>query len=162
MNNNFKVIKEGNGERILARNFEEIIETAEVIIFNENHIEIPGIVIFSKENKGFFFQLLNPGVEIFSVNEEDYEKMINLLTIEEDHIVSFETKTLPTSTARLNLSRIKDNLLLVRESDSLLVLNKILLTTNEFEFHGSGMFSGRENVFLVSEEDFSKIREYIL
>ena len=162
MNSKFEIVKEEKGEKVLVRTFEEIVETAEVIYYNETHIEIPGVVIFSKENKGFVFQLMNPGTEILSVNEEDYNRMIDFLGVEEKYIVSFDTKTAPISKVRLNLKKIKENLILVRDSETLLVLNKMLLTTNEFEYQGSGMFSGRQNVFLVSKEVFETVREYIL
>ena len=161
MTEDFEIIKSEKGETTRLRKFEEVVESAEVIYYTENHIEIPGIIIFSKEKKGFLFQVMNPGMEIFSINEEDYNKMIELLLVREKDVISFKTKTTPVATVRLNLKKIKENLILIRESKNILVLNKTLLTTNEFEFQGSGMFTGKENVFLVSKEVFDNIKDYL-
>lgn len=163
MINKFEIVKEHGekGEKVFIKTFEEMVEVAELIYYNENHIEIPGIIIFSKEHKGFVFQLMNPGTEILSVTPEDYQQMIDFIKVKDKNILSFNTKTVPISKVRLNLKKIRENLMLVRDSESLLVLNKLLLTTNEFEYQGSGMFSGRENVLFVSKEILNTVRNYI-
>jgi len=153
----FLEIKKDEKEEILVRNFEEVLKVADIVYFNENHIEIPGVVIFSKENKGIVFQLMNPGVDILQVEEEDFNNMTTLLGVEDEGVIYFDTKTVPASRVRINLQKIVDNLIMVKKTKDTIFLNNILFTTNEMEFQGSGMFSGRKNVFWVSEDIFSKL-----
>jgi len=158
----FDLLNEVKGSSVLVNKFEDIVKNADIIYFNENHIEIPGIVVFALEKKGFAFQVMNPGLDIFIVSKEDFDRMISLLKVEEQGVVFFETKSNPISTVRVNVLKIKSKLILARVSEDTLILNKDLFTTNEFEYQGSGMFSGRKNVFFISKEMFKTIKDIII
>jgi len=159
---NFETVKDEKGEKILLKNFEEAVKVSDIVYFGKDYIEIPGIVVFAKEKKGLIFQLINPGIDILYVSQEEFDSMVSYLDISEEGVVFFSTKTTPVAQVRVSLENIKNRLILMKETKDTLLLNQILFTTNEFEFQGSGMFSGRKNVFFVSKEILKSIKDYLL
>ncbi len=161
MNNNFEKSFSGKTGDIYLPSFEEILNKAKVIIFSKNRIEIPGIIIFAREGKCLINQLFNPGVEILSVANLDFDKMLQSLEIEEENLMFFKLSLKQGGVVRINLNKIKEGMILVRKTEDILVINNILFTSNEAEFHGTGMFTLKELSFLLSKEDIKRIYNYI-
>ena len=161
MKSNLALSFSGKTGQIYLSDFEEILNNSEVIIFSETRIEIPGIVIFSKAKHCLLSQIFNPGMEILSVEPSDFEKMIESLKIKEEKLVFFDLGLKQGGTVRVNLAKIKENLVLIRKDKNLLILNNILFTSNEIEFHGTGMFTFKELSFLVEPSVLEHIENYM-
>lgn len=159
----FEKIKEDKSYTIYFETFEKALGKTDIVVYNKDFIEFPGMVIFTRGEKGLMYQLINPGVDLFSVENEDFENMLVVLeNSKEETTVEFDSKTSPVSTVRVNLEKVKDSLVLYKESEKTVICNRILFTVDEFEFQGSAMFSGRKNVFWVSEEILNKIKSTMM
>ena len=156
-----ETVKRTDTETIKIKNFEDILEKKTYIYFSGNRIEIPGILIFAKEHKGFLSQLLNPGVDIIYTKEEDFKDMIALVEKEDKNVMFLERKTLPTTKVRIQLDKLKEETILFKKEPNMLLVDNVIFTTSELEFHGTGMFTSRE-VFKVSEEEFKVIEDLFL
>ena len=55
----------------------------------------------------------------------------------------------------------KDKQVFFKEYENSFATNETLFTTNFSEFQGVSMFTSRRHTFLVTEEDFVKIKEYL-
>lgn len=162
---NFEEFKdEKQGVKNYIMKFEEALKKVSIINFNETSIEFPNMIVFSKEEKTLLYSMLNPGVEVFKVSEEDFKEMLNTVKVkleENINIKYIDRKVSPKTTARVNLDLLKEKAVYLREYNDTFICNEILFTTSETEFHGTGMFTGRNHVFLVSTEDFVEIKNYI-
>lgn len=157
---NFEKIKEEKNSTVYFETFEKSLMKTDVIIYNKDFIEFPGMLIFTRGEKGIMYQMINPGVDLFSVEAEDFDNMLTALSNSmSTSVIEFDSKTSPISTVRVNLDRVRDTLVLYKESSDTVICNKTLFTTNEFEFQGSAMFSGRKNVFWISQELLEKIKD---
>lgn len=166
--NNFEVIKDDKKNITnYVLNFEEAIDKMPLVIYNNKFVEIPNIVLFSKEDQGFLsdisFMIQNPGLETLKVEGNEIEDMIKVIELKKHDVLIIESKKLsPERKIRFNLSKIKENVVYMRDYGKTFIFNDILVTCSEIEFHGSGMFSGRMNVFFVTEEELTYIKEYLL
>jgi hypothetical protein len=144
---------------LLISPFEEVIKTAMVISYNNDFIEIPGTVIFTKGNAGFLNKVLNPGVEIISIDEELFFEMKNAIIAHETNkeIISIESKTKPTKKTLINIDILKKQAVFARIIDDSITVNDIVFTNSETEFHGDGMFTSRK-VYFLNFEDLAKVR----
>lgn len=154
----YDIIDVKNGRNHIL-NFEEAIKKVDVINFNHENIEFPGMIIFSRE-KNLIQSILNPSTEILKVEEEEFKNMLNLVIEKNKDLVFFDKKVLPKTTSRINLKLLKEKNVFIKEYDKTLIVDKVLFTTDDTEFQGIGLFTGREQVFLVSEKELEEIREY--
>ena len=119
------------------------------------------MVIFSTEDKGMIYSLLNPGVDILKTSEEDLKNMLSGLSVKELDVIFLDTYTKPAASVRLNLRLLKEQTVYLKEYENTFIANNILFTTSKIEFEGSGLFTSKNEVFLVSEEDFVRIKNYL-
>lgn len=165
---NFDIIKdEKKGVVNYVLNFEEAITKLPVVIFNSKFVEFPNMVLFTKEDQGFLsdisLMLQNPGLETLKVEPNEIEDMIKVIEKEEKNVVILNSRKLsPERKIRLNLEKLKNDLVYARDYGNTLIFNDILITSSELEFHGSGMFSGRLNVFYVLETELELIKNFLL
>lgn len=156
----YDIIEIKNGRNYIL-NFEEAIKKIDVINFNHENIEFPGMIIFSRE-KNLIQSFLNPSTEILKVEEEEFKNMLNLIIEKDKELMFFDKKVLPKTTSRINLKILKEKNVFMKEYEKTLIVDKVLFTTDETEFQGIGLFTGREHVFLVSEKELEEIRNYFL
>jgi hypothetical protein len=159
--NQFDEIKKTDDSIVYFSKFEKAIEMSPIISFTKSSIEFPGMVVFSIEDKGAISKLLNPGLETFKVSSIDFENMINALKEKTENVFFIDKYIAPKGSVRLNMKLIKERTFYIKEFENSLLLNDILLTTSDAEFHGAGMFTGRTNVLLLNEVLFSDIKAYI-
>ena len=57
---------------------------------------------------------------------------------------------------------LKEKNVFIKEYEKSLIIDKVLFTTDETEFQGIGLFTGREHVFLVSESELTEIKNYLV
>ena len=138
-------------------NFQESLDKMNVIKFSDSYIEFPDIIIFSNKNETIR-QFLNPGIDVLSIDKEDLNSMI--FDIKSNlNFIFIEGSLKPKGTLAFNLEKIKNELVLYKESKYFIIINDMLFTTDSLEFHGS-FFGGKNNLFLVSKEDFIMLKEY--
>ncbi len=157
---NFELFEDGNVKNYIMK-FEDAVKKIPILNFNETSIELPNMVILTKEDKGFFSSLLNPSVDIFKVEDAQFEEMLKVVKKEADDIVFVDRNIKPKTTSRINLERMKDKQVFFKEYENSFATNETLFTTNFSEFQGVSMFTSRRHTFLVTEEDFVKIKEYL-
>lgn len=141
--------------------FEDAVKKSVLIKFNNKSVEFPNMVIFSTEEKGMIYSLLNPGVDILKTSEEDLKNMLSGLSVKELDVIFLDTHTKPSASVRLNLRLLKEQTVYLKEYENTFIANNILFTTSKIEFEGSGLFTSKNEVFLVSEEDFVTIKNYL-
>ncbi len=156
----FELLKEEFGFKTYFKTFEKALELSNVVFFNKDYIEFPEMLVFARENKGKMIQLMNAGIDVFSVDNNDFELMTKFIeNFLATNTLYFKSKKLPDSSVLVNLNNIKDSLILYKVSKDTIICNNILFTTNVLEYQGSGMFSGRKNVFLIEEHILKKIKD---
>lgn len=156
----FDLVLDKNDLKIFFVSFEEALERMSVIKFSDKYIEFPGMIIFSKKGERIS-QILNPGMDILTVEKEDFKLMIEL--IEEktgDDFLIIKNSLKPKGVLVFNLKNIKESLIFYKEDQNFVISNDMLFTTDNFEFHGSA-FSGRKNTYLLSEEELTILKEYL-
>jgi len=154
---NFDKIVEEKDLTLFLSNFQESLNKMNVIKFSDSYIEFPEIIIFSNKNETLR-QFLNPGIDILSVDKDDLNSMILDIKSNENFIF-IEGALKPKGTLAFNLEKIKNELVLYKESKYFVILNNMLFTIDSLEFHGS-FFGGKNNLFLVSKTDLTKIKDY--
>jgi len=138
-------------------NFQESLDKMNVIKFSDSYIEFPDIIIFSNKNETIR-QFLNPGIDVLSIDKEDLNSMI--FDIKSNlNFIFIEGSLKPKGTLAFNLEKIKNELVLYKESKYFIIINDMLFTTDSLEFHGS-FFGGKNNLFLVSKDDLIMLKEY--
>ena len=155
----YDIIEGNKGTKNYILNFEESIKKMPVINYNKDSIEFPGMLIFSKE-KNLIQSMLNPSIEIFKLEEEEFKNMLNIIIEDNEDVLLIDKKVIPKTTARVNLELLKDSNVFLKEYDKTFIVDKYLFTTDETEFKGIGLFTGREEVFLVCEEMLEDIKKY--
>ncbi len=160
-NTGFDILRESEEETIYFANFEKALDLSPIVVFNEKTIEFPGMVIFSTEDGGFLTKVMNPGLEIFKVSENDFVNMLNAIKEQKERIYFIDKHTLPKATVRLNLNIIKERMIYMKELEDSVLVNDVLFTISGSEFHGSGMFTGRDNVFLLNKLTFEEIKVFL-
>jgi len=157
----FDLIQDNNDLKIFFRNFENSLDKAKVIKYSEKYIEFPGMIIFSKKGEKFS-QFLNPGIDILTVDKDDFSLMIDLIKENKSKDFLVVTASLkPKGFFSFNLKRIKEDLLFYKETPSFVIANDMLFTSDTFEFHGSA-FSGRKNSYLLSDDELSLLKSYLV
>lgn len=141
--------------------FELALKKIPILNFNEGSVEFPNMVIFTKEEKGKLYTFLNPGTQILKVEEDEFKSMLEAVKNEEADVITIDRGIKPETFARINLKVMKEKMIFMKEYENSFSCNETLFTTNLAEFHGAGMFTSRRHVFLVSEEEFVKIKEYL-
>lgn len=156
----FDLVLDNNDLKIFFVNFEQALDRMSVIKFSEKYIEFSGMIIFSKKGERIS-QILNPGMDILTVEKEDFKLMIELIEEKQgDDFLIIRNSLKPKGVFVFNLKKIKDGLIFYKEDPSFVVVNDMLFTTDSFEFHGSA-FSGRKNTYLLSDENLSILKEYL-
>jgi hypothetical protein len=148
---------------IYVENFEKILEKSIVIEYNENQIEIPGIIIFTKKStQTLISRLFNPSIEIVSVDDESFEMMINSAKVYEIEGKKFAvtSKTKPIKTIIFNIKNLESQIVFAKKENNIIIVNDFLFTTKEFDFHGESIFTSRK-VFFIDQEYFNLIDNYI-
>ena len=157
-----KKIETTHGSLMVAP-FENVLSKAISFSYNEKYIEIPGVVIFSKEgNKTFVNKILNPGIEMITVEVSFFEEMYNAIDAirAENSVITFKSKTLPEKVTVINLNVLKSSAIFVRVIDNSITVNDIVFTNNEAEFHGDGMFTSKK-VYFVNFEQMATIKQLL-
>jgi hypothetical protein len=153
---NFDIISEDKASVFYLSSFEEMLDKINFVKYSDSFIEIPGIIIFSSKNDTLR-QMLNPSLDILSVSQDDLKSMIE--EIEKKNFFFMDGFLKPKGIWGLNLEKIKNELILYKESETFIIVNNMLFTIDSIEFHGS-FFGGRDNLFLVSSEELKKLKEY--
>lgn len=153
----FDLIKDSEDSKIFFINFEKALDMSPIVIFNETTIEFPGMLIFSTEESGLLTRILNPGLEQFKVSDLDFANMQNALKEKKEQVYFVDKHISPKATVRLNMNIVKANMIFMKKFEQSILVNDILFTTSGSEFHGSGMFTGRDNVFLLDKLIFDEI-----
>lgn len=150
-------------EIITVVGIEDILQRASVIEYNDNMIEVPNVVMIKRKNSTSLLEkILNPGIEILDVEDEDFNKMIEMIISYQSNndVVTFDEKTKPSKYVVLNLEKLKSEKIFTRITEDSIYMNNYVFTNNEFEFHGSGMFTSKRVLFL-SFDDLHKVKEIL-
>lgn len=151
--------------KILITDYESIFSRSPIVSYNEDYIEIPGVVLFArkKEKRSFFDRLLNPGIEIIDIEDTVFNQMLEAIKSQESesHVIVVDSIVKPTKTTLINLEALKDAFVFARVDIDSIAINEYVFTNNEFEFHGDGMFTSRK-VYLLDFENMSKLKSVIL
>jgi hypothetical protein len=144
---------------VLISDFESALSASLIMAFNDDFIEVPGVVIFTKGNITFIDKILNPGVEIISVDHELFAKLHATLMEHKDdvNIIAIPSKTKPSKTILINTDVLKKQAVFARIIDDSITVNDVVFTNNNSEFHGDGMFTNKR-VYFVNFEQLSAIR----
>jgi hypothetical protein len=157
-------IDNGKGVKLILAAYENIFNAAPIISYNQNFIEVPGVVIFSKKKpaKGIVSRLLNPGIEIIPIEEDLFIEMQEAIKVHESEssVISFESKTKPAKTTILNLELLKRSFVFARVDKDSISVNDMVFTNSEAEFHGDGMFTSKK-VYFLNFENLAKIKNAI-
>jgi len=150
-------LKRINHSLFLA-DFNQILETAEIIYFNNSTIEIPGKVIYTIPSNLLLMQSLNPSVVVVSVPLEELEDMLSLVKEKSNGIIFFEDDQLiPKKTIRLNILNIRDRMIILEKTkDTLKIDNDLILTTSAFVYKTEGLIFNKK-IFLLNKEEFKNI-----
>jgi len=152
-----KILIQKSNETLALANFEKVLDTLTAIHYNESTIEVPGIVVFKKEGSGTLLsKLLNAELEVITINQETFDKMIEAIhasTVENKLI--FQSTVKPAKTIVLNLDKLKEQAVFLKETETAIFVNNIIFTNDKLEFHGEGMFTSRRVYFL---SDLNKIK----
>jgi len=149
-----------NGEYLLVAQFDDILNKVPVLGYSDKFIEIPGILLFIKEEKAnILTNILNAGTELIPVDAESFESMIKAIEAHkvENGIFSFTTKIVPTREIIISTKNIIENAVLVRVFGSSIMINDLIFTSNVAEFHGNGMFASRK-VYLLSFDKMTELK----
>ena len=157
---NFDEYKDGKVVSNIMK-FELALSKIPILNFNDTSIEFPNMIIFTKEDKGILYSFLNPGTQILKVDADEFEAMLKNIKENTKDTVFIDRGVKPELTARINLKVMKEKMIFMKEYENSFSTNETLFTTNVAEFHGAGMFTSRRHVFLVSEEEFVKIKNYL-
>ncbi len=144
-----------------VQDFESIFKKAVSVSYNEEFIEIPGVVIFSKlGKKGFINKILNPSVEFIPVEDNLFESMLAAVKVHEAEIdcISFSSKSKPAKQTIISLTQLKEQFIFGRIVEDSITVNDMVFTNNEAEYHGDGMFTSKK-VYFVNFELMAKIKE---
>lgn len=151
--------------KILIADYESIFSRSPIVSYNEDYIEIPGVVLFArkKEKRGFFDRILNPGLEIIDIEDIVFSQMIEAIKSQESesHVIVINSKIKPAKTTLINLNALKSSFVFARIDMDSIVINEYVFTNSEFEFHGDGMFTSRK-VYLLDFENMSKLKSVVL
>lgn len=152
-------IKNEKNNRLFISDFEDIVRECEVISYNENLIEIPGVMLIVPEQKASFSLVaLNPGIDIIKISEEEFLKMHEIIS----HIHEVEDRIVVSSPLMLkrkhviNLEKLVERAVLVKISDDTVLVNNYVFTSNLLEFHGDGMFTSK-HAYNLGIEDMAVI-----
>jgi len=152
------IIELENGENLYISNFEDVLKRTKVINYNKDLIEIPGIIMFINDKSAtLWVKLLNPGIELITIDEETFAEMLEAIEahkIEKDIIV-FKTKTIPAKDVILNIPVILKETIFIRIFQNSIIINDMIFTSSESEFHGDGMFTSRKAYFLTMDQMFN-------
>lgn len=161
--NDFININSSHGE-LFIKNFESCLNELIIVSYNEDYIYIPNIVTFSNSKnmkiKKIFNQIVNLGIEIIDVEDkETFNNMVNAILFysKNKNIISFKSHTLPHVTIFLNIENLLNRCVFYKITDSLIIVNDLYFTTNEAEFHGTGLFINKKT-YLISQEIFNTIK----
>ena len=143
---------------LFISNFDHILENAEIIYFNKSSVEIPGKVIYTIPTNLILKQTLNPSVIVVSVQAEELKDMIEDIQKKQNGILFFQDDQLiPKKEVRLNLLKIRKNIILLeKEEGSVKINNDLIFTTSAFVYKTEGLLFNKK-VFLLDKEDFNKI-----
>ena len=146
------------------KKIDEALKVARVINYNENTIEFPDLFILSKNSKvSLVSKLLNPGVELFEVDDDSFDEIIDLIKKEEDGVMHLEKSVvLPAMSSRINIAKIKKENLYIKDFGNSIVIDDVLFTASEFEFHGTGLFTARKHLYLVTMPKLNSIRRMFI
>lgn len=87
--------------------FEDAVKKSVLIKFNNKSVEFPNMVIFSTEDKGMVYSLLNPGVDILKTSEEDLKNMLSGLSVKELDVIFFRYTYKTISICKIELETFK-------------------------------------------------------
>lgn len=158
---------EKKGSVSYLRKIEESLNT-KIINFGEDFIEFPDLFMITKKSKdniisSHISMLLHPGVEIFEIDEVSFEEMISILKEDNIGVKIIEKEEIkPKTFSRLNLKKIKEDNIYIKDLKDRFVVDEILFTTSEYEYHGTGMFTARKSVYLLNKDEFNGIRDFFL
>jgi hypothetical protein len=155
-------IKEGLETKNLV-DIESIFNKVLILDYNDDFIEVPGIVlIYKKSSASFFGRILNPGVEIIQLEDAEFDSAIEKITIlsQNSNIISCDQRTKPTRYSMINLDKLKEQGIIFRTTDDSIYVNNYVFTNNELEFHGIGMFTSKKVIFLTFDQ-LNKVKEAI-
>jgi len=143
--------------------FEEICANAEVVLYTEKSIEVPGIVSFYLEGSiGSFTKMIYVADKIIEISKENFDKMLAAVkaSAKEPNILASKTKTKPEKQVLFNLAKIKEDFIYGEETDDTLLVNNNVFTNSTMEYHGEALFSTK-HVFFLDYAEMAKIREAI-
>ncbi len=146
-----------------VQDFENIFKKAISVSYNNDFIEIPGVVIFSRlGKKGLLNKILNPGVEFIPVEDALFASMLDAVKVHETDIgnIAFDSKSKPTKRTIVSLTQLKEQFIFGRIVEDSIAINDMVFTNNEAEYHGDGMFTSKK-VYFVNFELMAKIKETI-
>jgi len=152
-----KTIEKRENEILALGNFEEVLENLIAVHFNEDTIEIPGVVILKRANSGSLLsKILNADLEVIDIDTEVFDSMIaTIRTSEIENKLIFKSATKPEKDIVLNLAELKKLAVFVKITDTAIFVNNFIFTNDKIEFHGEGMFTSRRVYFL---KDLSPIK----
>ena len=153
----FDKIEEDKDLSLYLSNFQESLAKLNIIKFSNSYIEFPEVIIFSGTNETLR-QILNPGIDILSVETDILKEMIFDIESKEGFLF-IDGFLKPKGTIGINIEKLKNELVLYKESKHFVVINNLLFTTDSLEFHGS-FFGGKNNLFLINKNDLVKLKEY--
>jgi len=154
---NYDQIDKGKDFSLSLLNFQDSLDSINIIKYSSSYIEFPDIIIFSNKNETLR-QILNPGIDILSVDEDDINLMVKDIESKEGYFI-IEGALKPKGFIGFNLDRIKDNLILYKESKYFIIVNDMLFTTDSLEFHGS-FFGGKSKLFLINKKELSYLKDF--
>jgi len=145
---------------LLVSEYEEILKRTPIIAFNEDIIEIPKVIMFTKGTKANYVnRILNPSVEFVKIEGELFNTMeeANKTQIANPNIIVFESRTKPLKEYMLNLEALKNSAIFTRVTEDTIIVNDMIFTNNETEFIGTGIFTAKE-IFYLGFGDMAKIK----
>jgi len=151
---------EKDGSLSYLKKIDAALKVARVINYNKSTIEFPDLFILSKNSKvSLVSKLLNPGMELFEVDDDSFDEIVDLIEKKEDGIMHLEKSVvLPAMSSRINIAKIKSENLYIKDFENSIVIDDVLFTTSEFEFHGTGLFTARKHLYLVTMSELNSIR----
>jgi len=147
-----KLLRERKNETLLLSNFEDLIESAVIIHYNEDTIEIPNAVILKKGDGSFLIEkVMNASLEVINIEDHIFDAMYEAITASEvENRMIFKANLSPDFTVSVNLDRLRETAVYVKETDTAVFVNNIVFTNSKLEFHGEGMFTMR-NAYLIKD-----------
>jgi len=145
-----KIIKEAKNEKLLLADFESILDNTITILFSEDTIEVPGVTILKREGKSTVLdKILNAELEVIEVENNSFDAMLETISVAKvENKLIFKASTSPDKTVILNLKKLKENAVFVKETETAIFVNNFIFTTDKLEYHGEGMFTSRKAFFV--------------